>query len=203
MHRGGPRHSRVARAALLFAGALAVCCVAAASQHAEVQRIDARVVGIQDGDTVTILAGDNVRHRVRLAGIDAPELGQPFGRRSRESLSAMVFAQPVRVEWRRRDPFGRLVGTLWVAPPGSPCRSRPECPATLDAALAQLERGHAWWFRRYAPEQPPEERARYEAAEREAREQRLGLWRDREPVPPWAWRRRGEPRQPLVAPAVR
>lgn len=194
MNCGEPRPARIARAALLLAGALAVCGIAAASQDAEVQRVDARVVGVQDGDTVTILAEGNARHRVRLAGIDAPELGQPFGRRARESLSELVFAQPVRVEWRKRDPFGRLVGTLWVAPPDAPCRGSAECPATLDAALMQLERGHAWWFRRYANEQPPEERVRYEAAEREAREQRLGLWRDRDPLAPWAWRRRAEPR---------
>lgn len=181
-------------AALLLTSVLSACAAAPASRAADVQQLDARVVGVQDGDTLTVLAEGNVRHRVRLAGIDAPELGQPGGRRARESLAALAFAQPVRIEWRKRDPFGRLVGTLWVAPPQAECRGRAECPMTLDAALAQLERGHAWWFRRYANEQTPDERARYEAAERDAREQRVGLWRERDPVPPWDWRRSNRPR---------
>ena len=167
---------------------------AATVQALEPQSLEGRVVGVGDGDTVTVLDAGKVQHRVRLAGIDAPERGQPGGQRSKESLSAIVFDQPVRVQWHKRDPFGRLVGTLWVAPRDADCRGRPECPATLDAGLEQLELGRAWWFRRYAAEQPPEERERYESAEARARERKLGLWRDGGAVPPWEWRQRNRSR---------
>jgi endonuclease YncB( thermonuclease family) len=56
---------------------------------------------------------------------------------------------------------------------------------TLDAGLAQITLGRAWWFRRYADEQSPGDRGRYEFAEQEARAKKGGLWRDGKPVPPW------------------
>ena len=183
-----------------LAGAFLV--LAFAGTAAGSQALDGRVVSIEDGDTVTILDAGNVQHRVRLAGIDAPERGQQGAQRSRESLAALVYEQPVRVASHKRDPYGRIVGTLWVAPPGAPCRGRPECPATLDAGLAQLQAGRAWWFRRYAAEQRVEERASYEAAERDARARRIGLWRSGTAVPPWEWRRETGRRQP-AAPAER
>jgi endonuclease YncB( thermonuclease family) len=144
-----------------------------------------RVVGVTDGDTITVLDANKSQHRVRIAGIDAPERGQPGGQRSKESLSAMVYDQPVRVESQKRDRFGRIIGKVWVAPPDSPCRGKPDCPMTLDAGLAQITLGRAWWFRRYADEQSPGDRGRYEFAEQEARAKKGGLWRDGKPVPPW------------------
>ena len=167
----------------------------AASAHAlEPHSLEGRVVSVEDGDTVTVLDAGKVQHRVRLAGIDAPERGQPGGVRSKDSLAEMVFEQPVRVQWHKRDPYGRLVGTLWVAPQEAQCRGRPECPTTLDAGLAQLRLGRAWWFRRYAAEQPPDERERYESEEAQARQAKLGLWRDGGAVAPWEWRQRARPR---------
>lgn len=59
-----------------------------------------------------------------------------------------------------------------------------------DAGLEQIRTGMAWWFRRYANEQSPEDRERYERAEEEAKAKKLGLWRDPNPVPPWEWRKR-------------
>jgi endonuclease YncB( thermonuclease family) len=147
-----------------------------------------RVVGVADGDTITVLDADRTQHHVRLAGIDAPEKGQPGGHRSKESLSALVYDQPVRIESKKRDRFDRIIGKVWVASPDSPCRGTPDWPMTLDAGLAQITVGRAWWFRRYASEQSPEDRGRYEFAEREARARKAGLWRDGTAVPPWDWR---------------
>ena len=147
-----------------------------------------RVVGIADGDTITVLDASKTQHRIRVAGIDAPERGQPFGQSAKESLSALVYNQPVRVESNKQDRFGRIVGKVWVASPDSPCRGKPDCPMTLDAGLAQITMGHAWWFRKYADEQSPEDRGRYEFAEQEARAKKAGLWRDGTAVPPWEWR---------------
>jgi len=55
--------------------------------------------------------------------------------------------------------------------------------------LEQIRAGMAWWYREYANEQSPEDRDRYERAEREARAKKVGLWREPNPVPPWEWRR--------------
>jgi len=65
----------------------------------------------------------------------------------------------------------------------------PTAPWTLDAGLAMVTQGMAWWYRAYAPEQTPEARGQYEFAEAEAKARRVGLWSDREPVAPWEWRK--------------
>ena len=88
------------------------------------------------------------------------------------------------VEWEKRDKYKRIVGKVWVQPSGC-----PTCPMTLDAGHAQITVGLAWWYRKYAKEQPPQDRGAYEFSEQEAREKRVGLWVDHDPVPPWEWRR--------------
>jgi len=130
--------------------------------------------------------------KVRLAGVDAPEQGQPFGERSRQNLARLVAGKTVEVRWHKHDRYGRVVGQVWVVSPDARCQAAG-CPKTLDAGLAQLTMGLAWHFKRYAHEQGAEERERYSFAEVEARARRAGLWRDPEPVAPWEWRR-GRPR---------
>ena len=150
------------------------------------ETLSGRVVKVVDGDTVYVLDGAKTEHKVRLSGIDAPERGQSFGLQSKERLSELVAGKDVRVEWGKRDRYRRIVGTVWVA---SPDCSAATCPLTLDAGLAQLTSGLAWHFKRYAHEQPEEERERYAFAEEEAKAKRVGLWSDPAPVPPWEWRR--------------
>lgn len=144
------------------------------------------VVGVADGDTITVLDSARRQHRVRLAGIDAPEKEQPFGSRAKQSLAGLVFGKAVEVQWHKRDRFQRVVGKVMVAEPG--CRSGA-CPKTLDAGLAQLKAGLAWWYRKYAHEQSPEDARQYELAEWQARSRRMGLWGQAQPMPPWEWRR--------------
>lgn len=151
--------------------------------------LEGRVVGISDGDTVTVLAAENIQYKVRLLGIDAPEKAQPFGARAKEALSGLVFGQSVTVEGNKRDRYGRTVGRLWVAPPDADCRGSPACPRSLDANLAQVSAGMAWWYRQYAREQALADQARYAVAEGSARVHERGLWGDPDPVPPWDWRR--------------
>jgi endonuclease YncB( thermonuclease family) len=138
-----------------------------------------------DGDTITVLDSRRQQHKIRLAGIDAPEKAQPYGQRSKENLSRLVFGKDVRVDWNKRDRYGRTVGKVWVQPPDC-----PRCGPTLDAGQAQLAAGMAWWYRKYAGDQSAEDRGRYEFEENEARVRRVGLWQDPDPVPPWDWRRR-------------
>lgn len=152
------------------------------SASAEVLR--GEVVSIQDGDTVTVLDDAKVQHKIRLQGIDAPERRQAFSRRSTENLSRLVFRKRVEVHWEKRDRWGRLIGKLMVAPEGC-----ADCGATVDTGLAQVESGLAWWYRHFAREQTPEDRAAYEAAETKARKNKRGLWTDPDPTPPWEFRR--------------
>lgn len=98
----------------------------AGSVHAET--LTGRVIGIADGDTITVLDANRQQHKIRLQGIDAPEKAQPFGERSKQSLSQMVFGKDVRVEWDKRDRYDRIVGKVWVQP--ADC---PRCGLTLDA----------------------------------------------------------------------
>ena len=137
-----------------------------------------------EGDTITVLDANREQHKIRLGGIDAPEKAQPFGQRSKESMSTLVFGKEVDVQWNKRDRYQRIVGTVWVQPV-----SCSNCPKTLDAGLAQLTVGLAWWYQKYAKEQSTEDAGRYEFAEQEARAKRAGFWADADPVPPWDWRK--------------
>jgi len=151
--------------------------------------LDGKVIHVADGDTLTVLDADNVHSRVRLGGIDAPEHDQPFGNRAKQNLSSFVLGKEVRVEWRKKDRYGRIVGKVWVTPPEPRCEGPPSrCPKTLDVNLAQLTAGLAWHYKHYEREQSPEDRSRYAFAEQEARAKKAGLWSDPDPVAPWDWR---------------
>lgn len=132
------------------------------------------VVGVADGDTITLLIADQVRHRIRVDGIDAPERTQPYSQVSKRSLSDMVYRQQVTADCTKRDRYGRDVCKVMID--------------GRDVGLVQIQRGLAWHFKRYAGEQVPEDRRAYSEAEAEARAARRGLWRDAEPVAPWEFR---------------
>lgn len=133
-----------------------------------------RVVSVQDGDTLTVrIAGRRVK--VRLAGIDAPERDQPFGGKSRQSLSQMAFNRTVGVAVQKIDDYGRTIGTVTVA--GS------------NVEAEQVRRGLAWVYRQYSHD------AQLLALEAEAKAARRGLWADVNPRPPWDWRHRDQSRQ--------
>jgi endonuclease YncB( thermonuclease family) len=160
---------------------------------ADSETLTGRVVGISDGDTITVLVAKQ-QVKVRINGIDAPEKRQPYGERSKQNLSAMAFKKDARLECHKTDRYGRQVCKVWVQP--GDC---PGCGLTLDVGLAQVIAGMALWYREYAKEQTAEDQGRYETAENEARLRRWGLWNDPQPVPPWDWRRREwEKRQPAI-----
>src|SRR6185436_13829857 len=117
-------------------------------------------------------------------GTDAPEKRQAFGERSKQTISAMAFQKDARLECHKTDRYKRKVCKVWVQP--SDC---PSCGKTLDVGHAQVIAGMAWWYREYANEQTPDDRGRDESAEDEARLRKWGLWQDKDPVPPWEFRR--------------
>lgn len=130
--------------------------------------LNGRIVAVLDGDTVTLLDAGRKQHRIRLAQIDAPEKAQPFGQRSKQSLSELVFNREVQAECFDTDRYGRAV-----------CRLRVD---GTDANLEQVVRGMAWAYRQYVRETV------YLKAEQLARSERRGLWADPNPMPPWEWR---------------
>ncbi|WP_431257497.1 thermonuclease family protein [Roseateles chitinivorans] len=149
------------------------------------------VVGLADGDTLTVLDNEHHQHRVRLVGIDAPEKRQAFGERSRQHLSALVFRQEVVVDWKKRDRYGRILGVVRVR--------------SVDVGQAQLRAGLAWHYKAYAREQPAAQRTLYSDEEVDARRARRGLWSEAAPTPPWEFRRSKVTgaRAPAESPAYR
>lgn len=134
------------------------------------------VVGIADGDTLTVLDSTKTQHKIRLAGIDAPEKAQPFGQASKKHLSDLVFNKDVTLDCGKTDKYRREVCVVIVN--------------GRDANLAQVASGMAWWYRQYQKEQTAQQRAEYEATEAKARSGKVGLWREAEPMPPWEWRKK-------------
>ena len=133
-----------------------------------------RVVNAHDGDTLTALDDTNTQHRIRLQGIDAPELGQPFGRVSRDRLAALAKGKAATITPHGRDRYGRTIATIEI--------EHDELGHRLVAE------GRAWHYSRYSYD------ATLDAAQRAARAARRGLWADAKPVPPWEWRK-GEKRR--------
>lgn len=135
----------------------------------------AKVVGISDGDTITVLRQSNEQVKIRLYGIDAPESSQPHGKASKANLSAMVFGKAVEIEPTDTDRYGRTVGRVIVG--------------GVDANAEQIRAGYAWLYRQYCKGAMCTEWAGLESA---AKSSRVGLWVDSSPMPPWEWRHGGQ-----------
>ena len=134
-----------------------------------------RVVAVHNGDSLTVLAKDR-KVRVRLDGIDAPELSQPYGWAALNALAALCRGKEAKVAERTKDERGRILGTV-------------TCGDT-EANAELVKRGLAWVYRAYLPLGSP----LYEF-ETSARLMQRGLWHDKDPVPPWEWRKAHAARQ--------
>lgn len=141
--------------------------------HVHAATLEGKVVGISDGDTLTVLV-DRREVKVRVAGIDAPEKKQAFGQRSKENLSDCAFDKAVSVEWSKTDRYGRTIGKVIAG--------------GVDCGLRQIELGMAWHYKAYAKEQSATDRADYAQAESQAMARKAGLWSDPHPIPPWEFR---------------
>ena len=162
-------------------GLLLLCLAGSSSLRAET--LSGRIVGVADGDTVTLLDSQKGLTKIRLHQIDAPEKKQDFGQRSKQSLSELIYGKTVKVDVADIDKYGRTVGKIWSG--------------AMDINLEQVKRGMAWVYEKYA-EEPA-----YFAAERTARMNRTGLWNQPNPTPPWEYRHpnRGSESKPAKPPA--
>ena len=128
-------------------------------------------MSVHDGDTLTVLI-EQRQVKVRLTEIDAPELRQPFGTKSKQSLSELCFGKIAALDVRGEDRYHRAL-------------ARVTCAGT-DANAEQVRRGYAWIYTRYARTDSP-----LYAIQSAARTEHRGLWADEAPVAPWDWRRGG------------
>jgi endonuclease YncB( thermonuclease family) len=163
-----PRKTPRRSLALLAALALLLPSAAAAAS-----RFEGRVVRVKDGDSLLVERTDVKRvSEVRLAGIDAPELAQPWGIQSRTGLRRIVQGKPVTVEITDRDRYGRLVARVWQG------------RAYVNAAMTLS--GNAWAFDRYLPDRAIRD------GQAQAQAQRRGLWAlpPEQRLPPATWRAR-------------
>ena len=152
--------------------------------------LQGKVVKVADGDTVTIVDDSGKKHRIRLAGIDAPEKNQSYGDVSTQGLVELVSGKTVTIEYEKRDRYKRIVGKVLVNPPGEVFCMALDCVKKIDAGLEQIKAGLAWHYKYYQMEQSEEDRRLYSEAELESRNKQIGLWKDEEPMAPWEWRRK-------------
>lgn len=145
---------------------------------AQAELVSGIVIGVIDGDTIDILDESKTTHRIRLAGIDAPERRQAFGARSKQTLSEMVYGEMVTVDTDKMDRYQRYVGKVLLD--------------GRDVNLELVRLGMAWHFKAYEREHPMADRTSYSDAENNARQARRGLWRDSNPMAPWEFRRTRE-----------
>lgn len=143
-------------------------------QNAFAEVLIGKVVGVSDGDTITLLDGAKVQYKIRLVGIDAPEKAQPFGQASKRNLSDMIFGKEVHVEWFKKDRYQRTLGKVILN--------------GQDVCFEQVKRGMAWHYKKYQREQSVEDQRLYSEAEVKARTSKHGLWIDPDPIEPSEFR---------------
>jgi micrococcal nuclease len=147
----------------ILAGVLALALVFPGAASA---RLTGVVIGIPDGDTLAVRIDEKVLN-IHLKQVDAPEVGQPYGTRARESLAELCDAKTVTLDELGIDAERRIIGEA-------------EC-AGVDAAEEQVRRGMAWALDRRSPPSP------LQALQAKARAEHRGLWSEAAPVPPWEW----------------
>lgn len=154
---------------------LSVLFVLAFPSLTRAYQLAAKVVGIVDGDTITVVDESNRSAEVRLQGIDAPEHGQALAPASQAHLSHLVFGKQVELDCINDQSYGRIVCKVLL-------------PNGEDVDLAQVKEGLAWHYKQYAFSQSTVDRQAYAAAEDAARQARLGLWSDAHPTQPQDYR---------------
>ncbi|ECD7530905.1 micrococcal nuclease [Salmonella enterica subsp. enterica serovar Enteritidis] len=130
--------------------------------------IQGKVIRVLDGDTIEVLQ-DKKPVRVRLSNIDAPEKKQAYGSWSTNKLKSLIAGQPVTVMYTKTDRYGRVLGRVYTA-------------NGTESNRLMVQSGAAWVYEIYNTD------ASLPPLQREAQEQKRGLWADNKPLSPWEWR---------------
>jgi len=157
------------RRPVLLPAALFCALLAIAAAAVQSETLVGKVIGVHDGDTLTLLIDKKKIVKVRLEAIDAPELGQPFGSHSKQALSNLCFGKQVRVESSGEDRYGRTLGRVFAG--------------DLNVTQRLVEVGSAWHYSQYSDSRELAE------SEARARKDRLGLWAAGGAIAPWEWRK--------------
>ena len=128
-----------------------------------------KVIAITDGDTFKLLTQDSIVHRIRVASIDCPEKKQPFSKRAKQFTSDAIFGKNVEVEIQSKDRYGRIIGKVGYN-------------ESFDLSEELLKHGYAWHYVKYSKDML------LQGLEQEARVKKVGLWQDKNAIPPWEWR---------------
>lgn len=128
-----------------------------------------KVIKVYDGDTVTLIDNDNKIYKIRLDKIDAPERGQEFGKQSQHYLSKLVLGKTIKVHYSKIDRYKRLLGILYID--------------NIEVNLKMLLNGYAWHYRKY------DKTPLYINAEKQARKNKIGLWKKINPINPEMYRK--------------
>ena len=132
------------------------------------------VTKVHDGDSIHITPADEKRVVIRLAGIDAPELKQPHGIASRDTLRSLILNRPAQAKCHKTDRYRRQVCVVYFN--------------GEDINLQMVKAGMAWHYKDYQNEQSRKQQRQYSRAERNARKHQYGLWRG-ESIEPWVFRK--------------
>lgn len=148
------------------------------AQASSTDQLTGLVIHVGDGDSITLLDEQQQRHQIRLAEIDAPELGQAYGQASKRTLKELIGQQQVRIHLLDIDQYGRIIGIVYLN--------------DQDVNAYMLTQGMAWVYHRYL------RRAELHHIEQEAREQKRGLWQqpEHQRIAPWTWRQQQRQQQP-------
>ena len=138
-----------------------------------------RCTKVSDGDTIHVVTDGNVKFKVRLDRIDAPEKDQPYGKESAAYLTSLIRGKTIRVEWVKKDQYGRILGIVYLDLPGNPNSK----PIRQDINLTRVQTGNAHHYS-YFDKTPA-----YATAEAAAKEKKLGLWAAENPINPYDWRK--------------
>ena len=113
---------------------------------------------------------NGVQVRIRMEGIDAPERGMDFYKKSKEYLGQLCIGKHIRLEGEKKDRYRRLIAKSYL-------------PDGRELGEEMVKAGMAWHFKKYSSDKT------LNALEISAREQRIGLWSMPDPVPPWEHRK--------------
>lgn len=141
--------------------------------------VSVKVVNVHDGDSITVKQGSKKPYKVRLYGIDAPELSQNFGNSSRRNLQKLLKDGGTTIQLKGVDSYGRSVGVVYAG--------------KSNVNELQVKQGYAWHYKAYSKSKE------LESAQKYAKVKKLGLWADKEPIPPWEYRKQGkdDSREPI------
>lgn len=133
-------------------------------------QISAKVVGISDGDTITVLLEDNTSKKIRLAEVDCPEKSQAFGKNAKQFTSDQIFGKKITFIKTKTDRYGRIIAKLYY---------------NKNKYLSEeiIRAGLGWWYFKYSKNK------NLGILQNEAKKRRVGLWQDKKAIAPWEFRK--------------